>query len=774
MELTRGITHWEVIPPKEGSFAPPLEDSGLHPRIIHALGETGIHRLYTHQEEAWRIASSGRDLVVVTSTASGKSLCYNLPVFDRLLRDDAARALYLFPTKALSRDQEARVAEMSTHGGFGLKVATYDGDTPSSLRAATRDSGRIILSNPDMLHSGILPNHTKWWKFFGSLAFVVIDEIHLYRGVFGAGVTNLLRRLRRVCQFYNSNPVFICSSATIGNPRELTETLLERPVEMIDRNGAPHGERNLILYNPPLLDEKSGIRKGSINEAQRWAVYFLRKGIKSIIFAKSRLRSELLAEYIRRSLGGYRTESLREGEGRIRVETYRGGYLPRERRAIEGQLRDGTIQGVVSTNALELGIDIGELDLAILTGFPGSIASCWQQAGRAGRRSTLSAAIFVASSSPTDQYIVSHPEYLLSKSAECGFIDPDNPYILTAHLKCALFELPMKKGEEFGGNVDEILDYLAEEGVLRFTEGTYYWSDRSYPAEEVSLRSTTNQNVVIVDVTGAQNQVIGQMDLSSAKEMLFDGAIYLHRGEQYKVESLDLEKQLCRVEPSKANYYTDSVTKSDIKVLTEDRVWEEDGVQILLGDLLVRKQVSKYKKLKFHTHENLGYGVIHLPEDEIHTWGTALSIKKDGRAGSCFENLPMHEQQIALVALAKLIENVAPLFLLCDRKDLGVSERIRDPHTKLPTIFVYDNHPGGTGMAEGLSRILAPLLGAVLELLENCPCQDGCPSCVGSIELPILNLDRSALDESGGIKGIALKLLIPWLKEERGEEAGGA
>ncbi len=769
------VTRWEVIPETEGTYAEfPVFNQGrtIAPSLKDALEKRGIRRLYSHQAESYRTADQGEDFVVVTPTASGKTLCYNLPVIDRLLRDPAAKALYLFPTKALSQDQQAELNGLVEGGSLPVKVSTYDGDTPSSLRVSARETGRIVISNPDMLHSGILPNHPKWIKFFSSLQFIVIDEIHIYRGIFGSHLTNLIRRLKRICEFYGSRPQFICCSATIGNPRELTEHILERPVKLIDQNGAPRGEKHLIMYNPPLVDPVQGIRKGITNEAQKLAARFLREGIKTIVFARSRVRTELIASYINKSLANHFTDN-----GRIKVEAYRGGYLPGERRAIEKGLRDGTVHGVVSTNALELGIDIGGLDLAILSGIPGSVASSWQQAGRAGRRNSLSAAILIASVSPTDQYLVNKPEYFFSKSPESGFVDPDNIYILMDHLKCAVFELPLKKGESFGGDVEELLGYLEEEGVVRFTGDTWYWADRGYPSEQISLRSATTENVVIIDTTGGRHEVIGEMDKPSAKELIFENAVYLHRGEQFMVTRLDLENLKCHVEASQVNYYTDSVVKTDIKVLAEDREDRFWGLKILTGDLLVRTQVAKYKKLKFQTHENLGYGEIFLPEEEMHTRGVLLCFDPDDRGGAAFLGLEGDDQRRAIAALGTLIQNVAPLFLLCERRDLGVSERIRDPHTQMPTLYVYDNHPGGSGLADGFLEKLPAVLQASRELIRRCPCENGCPSCVGALETAGEGPGAGGYpwdpETIPGLKKAAAVLLESWLGQLGDDESGG-
>jgi DEAD/DEAH box helicase domain-containing protein len=723
-EFRANVTRWEKIPGRQGKYTDLPAD--LDPVIRKGLAAKGIDRLYSHQALCYQKARQGHHIVVVTPTASGKTLCYNLPVLQTLIEQPEGRALFLFPTKALSQDQQSTLNEIVLSADLPVKICTYDGDTPDSLRVAARQTGRIIISNPDMLHSGILPNHTKWINFFTSLKYVVIDELHTYRGVFGSHVTNLLRRLKRVCRFYGCDPKFICCSATIGNPSELARQVIEEDVDLIDENGSPSGEKHLIFYNPPLVDRVQGIRRGVVNESQSVALKFLKAGVKTIVFTRSRIRTELIASYINSAL-----ENVYNENNRIRVEPYRGGYLPSERRAIEKGLRDGTVHGVVSTNALELGIDIGGLDASILAGFPGTIASVWQQAGRSGRTSDLAAAILIASSAPIDQFVITHPEYFLTRSPESGYIDPDNLYILLDHLKCASFELPFKKGEGFPASVDEGLAYLEENGVLRFAEGTYYWADRSYPAESVSLRSATAENVVIIDTTRGANSVIGEMDKSSAVELIFDNAIYIHRGEQYVVKKLDLADRKCFVEQSDSNYYTDSIVKRDIKVLEIDKTATEHGIDLKLGDLLVRSQVAKFKKIRYHTHENIGYGDIFLPEQEMHTRGVALVLSEGSRSGSGFDRIPESMQGPVIARLGTLVRNTAPLFLLCNPSDLGVSERLKEPYFNRPALFVYDNYPGGTGLAEGFMEKSGQILAAAGELIRNCSCEEGCPSCVG-------------------------------------------
>jgi len=737
-EFAPNIIINRLIPAKEGIFAPFPE--GLDAGIVDSLKKRGIDKLYTHQTEVYALAQAGKNVVVVTPTASGKTLCYNLPCLQALLADESARCLYLFPTKALSQDQQAELNETvgSDNAGLNIKIATYDGDTPESLRISARDTGRIIISNPDMLHTGILPNHPKWIKFFSHLKYIVIDEAHAYRGVMGSHVANVIRRLRRVAAFYGAKPQFILCSATIGNPKELAQTLTGLPMELVDNNGAPRGEKRIILYNPPLVDKVQGIRRSSVMESRRWMIALLKSGIKTILFAHSRVKTEVAASYVNEDLKNIFTDN-----SRIRVEAYRGGFLPNERREIERGLREGDIQGVVSTNALELGIDIGGIDASIVAGFPGSFNSFWQQSGRAGRRGGTSVSVFVATVSPIDQFIMNDSEWFFKKSAEEARIDPDNPYILTDHVKCACFELPFLDGELeegsscesygcYGENAKDVLEYLEESGVVRHTSGKWHWADRSYPAEAVSLRSASADNVVIIDLTDGRNCVIGEMDRPSAKELIFVNAVYIHRGRQYLVEELDIENRKCHVREADVNYFTDGLVKTDIKVLSEDdkiKYKEADGV---LSDVLVRSQVTKFKKIRFHTHENIGYGDISLPEEETHTRSLALLFGPESQCGKALEKMDEQETGEALYGIGNLIRNIAPVFLLCDPRDLGIAERVRDTHFGVPSLYIYDKYPGGTGLTESLAQRIEPLLDAIREALKNCPCKNGCPSCVGA------------------------------------------
>ena len=723
--LSPSIVHVERMPAAEAEWADLPPD--LDPRLSAALRERGYGRLYRHQREAWDLSRAGNDVVVVTPTASGKTLCYNLPVAQALLEDPSARALYLFPTKALSQDQQAELDAFVEAGGLPVKANTYDGDTPQSARAAARDTGRIVITNPDMLHSGVLPNHAKWIKFFAGLRYVVVDEMHAYRGVFGSHVANVFRRLLRVAAFYGSRPRFILCSATIGNPAELASRLVGREVAAVTRNGAPRAEKAVVFYNPPVVDAVQGIRKSSALESRDMAARLLSRGIRTILFARSRMKVELLASYLNE---GFRNR-YNDNRG-IRVEPYRSGLLPTERREIERGLRDGTVSGVVSTNALELGIDIGGLDAAVIAGWPGSLASFWQQAGRAGRRKGLSVALYVASGAPMDQWLVAHPERFFGREAESARIDPDNPYIFTDHVKCAAFELPFREGEAFGDGLAEVLEFLEADGLVRRTGGRWHWSDSGYPAEKISLRSATADNVVIVDATAGRNAVIGEMDRPSAKELVHDDAVYIHRGRQYIVLKLDLENRICRVEERDVNYYTDAVVKTDIKVLAEDERLAFAGCEAVVGDILVRSQAEKFKKLRFHSHENVGYGEIYLPPEEMQTRALAVLLAPGGRAGERLAAIAGEmEKAAALAGVSYLLRALAPADILCDASDLGTAYRVRDDHFDVPAVYVWDRYPGGTGLAEALGQVLERVLTRALDRAVSCGCEDGCPSCVG-------------------------------------------
>jgi DEAD/DEAH box helicase domain-containing protein len=748
-EFRRNLTEWKTLPDRParyGGFPKKLD-----PRLVTALQARGISSLYTHQTEAVEAVLNGKDVCVVTPTASGKTLCYNVPVLNRLMQNPQARALYLFPTKALSQDQVHELTRMVSD--LEVKIGTYafDGDTPASARKAIRSAGHIVVTNPDMLHAGILPHHTIWIKLFENLEFVVIDEIHHYRGVFGSHLANVLRRLRRICEFYGAKPQFICCSATIQNPKEIAERVIEKPVELIDNNGAPQGERHFLFYNPPVVNAELGIRQSSVKVAARLATSFLNRDIQSIVFARSRLRVEILTTYLK--------EAVRKlGKKSDLVRGYRGGYLPTERRAIEKGLREGEIMAVVSTNALELGIDIGSLDVCIMTGYSGSVASTWQQAGRAGRRTSVSLVVLVASSAPLDQYIICHPEYFFSLPPESATIDANNLIIVTSHMKCAAFELPFNDGESFGldpASTGEILGYLEENNILRHVKGRWHWSADKYPAEDISLRTAAPGNVVILD-TSDNGRVIGEVDLFSAPVEVYENAIYIHQSAQYTIDRLDLEDRKAYARPVEVDYYTDAQIKVDLNVLHTDDSEIAGDARKLYGELSVTWLPTMYKKIKFGSHENVGWGEIHLPETTMHTSSYWIEFPED-----VDERFGIKKDELgeALNALANTLRQVAPVQVLCDPSDIRAQAMVKSPFSIKPTIYLYETYPGGVGFSYKLFTHHDRLLRAAMSLISGCGCKEGCPSCVGP-----------AMEIGGYGKPGALKLAEFALAREKNEK----
>jgi len=715
-EHAGNFVQWRVVPPRPLEWAD-FPDS-LEPKLVRTLQSRGYTALYSHQAAAAEAVLAGRNVTIVTPTASGKTLCYNLPVLDAILKEPDARALYLFPTKALSQDQLSELHGVIEALDADIKTHTYDGDTPGEVRRMVRSAGHIVITNPDMLHTGILPHHTKWVKLFENLRFVVIDELHNYRGVFGSHLANLLRRLRRVCAFYGSSPVFICCSATIANPKELAEGLLGESVQLIDRNGAPAGEKIIAVYNPPVVNRQLGIRRSSAFSVRSIAGDLLRGGAQTIVFSPSRTSVEVLLTYLR--------DAIKRVPGQPdRVRGYRGGYLPLERREIERGLRDGSVRGVVATNALELGIDIGGLEAAVLHGYPGSLASTWQQFGRAGRRGSLSFAVLVASSSPLNQYVATHPEFIFEGAAESGRINPDNLVILSSHLKCAAFELPFDQDEQFGAHTEELLDLLVEEDVLHRSDGRYHWSAEAFPAEQVSLRSASIDNFVIIE-QGPKPRVIGEVDRPSAPTLIHEEAIYMHGGEQYHVDRLDWHEKKAYVRRVNVDYFTDADLAVDLKVL---EVFEQDmaGVSTrYYGEVALSYLATIFKKIKLDTHENVGWGKIHLPQEDLHTSAYWFSLPPEAAGDLTGDAL-----QGGLWGVGNLLVNVAPLFLLCDPRDVRTVTQVKSPFTAAPTVFLYDNHPGGVGFSDWLFDTHLLLLKAARDLARSCLCDSGCPSCVG-------------------------------------------
>ncbi|HNR64944.1 MAG TPA: DEAD/DEAH box helicase [Atribacterota bacterium] len=701
----------------------------LNKSLVKLLQQDGINSLYAHQASALDAVAVGKNVVVVTPTASGKTLCYNLPVLDRIIKEPESRAIYLFPTKALSQDQLGELYRIVDALDKPISTYTYDGDTPVSARSAIRNQGNIVVTNPDMLHTGILPHHTKWHRLFQNLRYIVLDEIHIYRGVFGSHMANVIRRLKRICQFYGSRPQFICCSATIANPLELAERIVEEKFTLINNNGAPSGEKYFLFYNPPVVNRQLGIRKSLIKETANLVSKFLNHDIQTIVFARSRLTTELLTSYLKDYLD-------KVGQDRDLVRGYRGGYLPNLRREIEKGLKDGVIKGVVSTNALELGVDIGQLDACFIAGYPGTIASTWQQAGRAGRRTHSSVAILVASSVPLDQYIINSSDYFFKETPENAVIDPNNLSILISHIKCAAFELPFVPGEKFGSEeLEDILQFLEDKGIVHFTGNKWHWMSEAYPADEVSLRSASTENFAIIDLEEGESKVIGEVDRESAPTTIFEGAIYIHEGEQYTITKLDYDDYKAYAKKVEVNYYTDAQVESHIKVLDVFDIHEQENIYHQHGEIAITTISTMYKKVKFYTHENLGYGKINLPAEDMHTtaYWLILSETFSEIAGRKMESGFTFDLAGGLLALANVIVNVIPLFVMCDPKDIRSIAQVRSPFTDLPTLYIYDNYPGGVGFSEKIFELRNKILIAARELIENCGCDEGCPSCVGPI-----------------------------------------
>ena len=740
----------------------------LNADLRSAYNAKGIRQLYTHQAAAAEAVHSGKNVVIVTPTASGKTLCYNLPVLDAILSDTDTRALYLFPTKALAQDQLAELYDLNQRLENRFGVFTYDGDTPSDARKSIREKSHIVLTNPDMLHTGILPHHTRWTRLFENLRYIVLDELHTYRGVFGSHLGNVLRRLQRIARFYGREPQFICCSATIANPGELASKLIENDVEVQSENGAPAAEKTFVFYNPPVVNRALGIRRSYINESSRVAQEFLKHDLQTMVFANSRLYTELILTYLQQAnpqLPG-KPEAIRG---------YRGGYLPSERREIERGLRDGRIRGVVTTSAMELGIDVGSLDSVVMAGYPGTIAATWQRAGRAGRRSGSSCAVLVASSSPLDQFIIRHPDYFFGNTPEHAFIQPDNLEILINHLKCAAFELPIHPEEKFGAvDLADLCARLAEAGYLHPAGDHYHWTSEAYPADTISLRSVTSDNFVIIDITG-EPLVIGEVDFVSALTTVHEKAIYIHGGQQYHVEHLDFNERKAYVKQVDVDYYTDAIRYTQVRILeiadssasrlTENVILSEaknlnHSTSALPtagahshshGDVLVRSQVVGFKKIKFFTNENVGAGTLELPENEMHTTSYWITL---GRP--LLESLPysISERQSGMFGLLHALETVATLLLMCDGRDLGTAIGERSPTPGMeaeemmpvrredaaganakeffePNLYLFDAYPGGIGFSEPLFRAHDLLVQKTRELIRACPCEAGCPSCVG-------------------------------------------
>ncbi len=824
---------WNTIPPRPAQTHPFPDD--LPAPLREALSSRGIHQLYSHQFSAWTQARAGKNIVLATGTASGKTLAYNLPVLAAMLSNPEARALYLFPTKALAQDQFSNLQSLQSKIN-NLKSAIYDGDTPQPHRPSIRKTARIVLSNPDMLHTGILPHHANWSGFFSNLKFIVIDETHTYRGVFGSHVANVIRRLKRVAAFYGARPQFILASATIGNPKELAENLIEESVELIDNDGSSRGERHFIIYNPPVTDPALGLRKSSLLESVRLANDLLARDIQSVVFARTRRSVEIILTYLQenrdwRLENEHRSSSLTNLQSPVTglsssIRGYRSGYLPHQRREIEQGLRDGSVKTVVATNALELGIDIGGLGAAILVGYPGTVASARQQSGRAGRGDAPAVSLMVASPNPLDQFLAHHPEYFFGSSPEQALVNPNHLLILLEHLRCAMFELPFQKGEGFGRLSDELVDeylaFLVANHESHFSNEKYYWMADQYPAANISLRSASPQSVVLQAAAEDGRPItIGTVDGESAAWMVHPGAIYMHEAQQYFVQELNLENHLAQLVPVGLDYYTEAQRRSEIQILsTNERAKlpspSEGGGggevgEKGYGEIQVTTQVVGFKKLRWFTYENLGEEPLDLPPSELQTTGYWLSLSEGtvshlrdagnwssdpnnygpdwpqlrervrardkylcqvcgapentlagtgGRQHDVHHKTPFRsfvsaeqanrlenlttlcrtchqkvEQNVrmrsGLAGLGFVLGNLAPLFLMCDTRDLGVHSDPAGAINGQPSIVLYDLVPAGIGFSQKLFEIHDELIQRAFELVSECACKDGCPSCVG-------------------------------------------
>ncbi len=750
----------EQLPAREARFADlprPLSEP-----VAEALAAEGIQRLYTHQAAAVNAAREGDSLVVVTSTASGKTLCYNVPVLEALLEDPTTRALYLFPTKALAQDQLKTLKRYrEARPDLPISAGTYDGDTPRDLRKQLRDEGNIILTNPDMLHSGILPNHARWAHFLQALRFVVIDEVHAYRGIFGSNVANVIRRLRRICRHYGADPVFICCSATIGNPAEHAGAIVGRPMRLVDDDGSPRGRKRFVLWNPPYVDAARLSRRSANSEAQ-WLMCDLieRYRVQTIAFVRARTTAEILYRYVQDELE-HRSRRLANV-----VRAYRGGYLPSERREIERRLFEGELMGVTTTNALELGIDIGSLDACLMVGYPGSIASTWQQAGRAGRKQDDSVAILIAREDPIDQYLMQHPEYFFDQPHEEAIIDQENPYILYGHARCATQELPVTGDdvEFFGEYLGGIMQIILDRREVQEINGRWFWRGPAYPAGDVSLRSADEHNYVIQELDSGK--VIGEMDEWGAFTQLHSEAIYMHDGETYFVEELNLTQRIAYVRKRDIDYFTMSVDKTSIK-LVEDP--DEPPVtsrwrisEIGNGPAEVTDLVYMFRKIKFYESDSIGFGNLDLPAIDLDTVAFWLmpprhvleKVREYGR-------IPDE----GLLGISNAMAGVLPAYVMCDPADIG--SVVDSSNLSSLAIFIYDRFPGGVGYSERLFEIVEQVVTAALDLITRCGCDEGCPSCVGS-PLPPYEPGGGEIDTRGKIpdKEAAMCILHDLLQRE--------
>ena len=725
------MQHVELLARRTAQFAELPGD--LHPAVRQTLSANGIDRLYAHQADAIARVRDGRNVVIVTGTASGKTICYSIPIVESVIQDPQATALLLYPTKALTQDQLKGLARFQApQSGVNFLAGTYDGDTPQNLRRRLRDGGNFVLTNPDMLHQGILPHHARWNRFFTHLKYVVIDEVHAYRGVFGSHLANVIRRLGRICRHYGSSPQFICSSATIANPQQHAQNISGRPMELVTTDGSPRGPKQFIMWNPPPLEQAAqgqddNWRAGGDRRSPLWeAVYLMaalvREGIQTIAFTRTRLAAELIYKNCRDLL---RPESRKLADS---VRAYRGGYLPEERREIERQLASREILGVASTNALELGIDIGSLDACIIVGYPGTIASLWQQAGRAGRGQDESIVFLIAQNSPIDQYLMTHCNYLFAQSPEHAVIDPDNPHIAIDHMRCTVHELPMPdaQAEQFGPYARTLLELLDEEGHIRNIHGNWYWACSDYPAAQVSLRNISGVVYTIQDESQGE-RVIGTTDEISALSQLHTHAVYLHAGDTYFVNRLDLEQKIAHVERRDLDYYTQSVQSSQIRIDDTDETTPRPQQEFGYGDVTVTTSIPMFRKIRFHSRDSLGFEQLELPPQTLETAAMWMAPPEGVAEKMAQEELVIGE---GLIGIGNVLVEVIQLYVMCDVQDIGTV--VDASCLGRDALFLYDRYPGGMGFARRCLDNMGEILSTIQTVIRECQCEDGCPSCVGA------------------------------------------
>jgi DEAD/DEAH box helicase domain-containing protein len=738
------IVRVERLPERPATFAP--LDPPVDPRIAAAIDADGISQLYTHQADAVRHARAGEHVVVVTGTASGKTLCYNVPVLESILADPDSCALYLYPTKALAQDQLRTLTRyLEADPSLPLVTGTYDGDTPPNARRKLKNEANVLLTNPDMLHSGILPNHGTWARFLARLKYVVVDEVHTYRGTFGSNVAHVLGRLNRLCEHYGARPTFVACSATIRNPRELAERLTHRPMHVVDNDGSPRGPKAFAIWNPPFFGDDRVERKSANVEAARILSELVAQDHQAIAFVRARVVSEIVARYAQEF-----TTRLSPARAKL-IRSYRGGYLPEERRQIERALFGGELKAVVSTNALELGIDIGSMEAALLVGYPGSIASVWQQAGRAGRGMDASLVILLPYDSPIDQYMAKHPDYFFGRSPENAVIDPLNAHIVLNHVRAAAFELPIRKEDwdQFGTYCGPILKLLEDDRQVRQQGGQFFWSGPNFPSADVSLRNIGDDVYTIVIGTSAamaaeglkavpddRSRVIGTIDEAGAFQQLHPQAVYIHGSETYFVNELDVRKKIAWVQKEDTDYYTQSITETKIKIENEELHKSEHASEVYWGDLSVTSVTYMFKKIKFGSRDSLGFGALDLPPQTLDTTGMWILPHPEAYALAKQAGRVPRE---GLLGISNVIREVIPLYAMCDTMDVGAS--VDSSAANAPGIFVHDRFPGGLGFALKAYELLDEILAACLELLDHCACGGGCPSCVGSPLPPHSHLD---------------------------------